>query len=327
MVKSRSYLAHLILLFLSMALFSQVNPRDTNRAASLLQKQSDASAQPTVNPHDVTALSNTFVQPQAAKCMNGRCNEALYPGTTLGQRLANACNQYSGKVGIVQIPVTESDTTFAPSSMQEGCIIEDERGIVIPSNGGFGTSTGTNSPRGLFYYQQRNTATSTCCTNPSVLTIYQEANAGGFNNWNGSTGTKTNYIPFNTNLLARTVGQHIGQSNSVMNYSGSGDVVNQSWLLNDIGAAAIPGDEADELISAVANIGLPAATFTVSSIRVNGLTLACGTNCNQLGEQNPLLITSRNVYSAGKASISERPGDYGHRYIVVLAMSRGSDAL
>jgi hypothetical protein len=120
-------------------------------------------------------------------------------------------------------------------------------------------------------------------------------------------GQKSTYMNLAAYQTARTAGQHVPLNIGLSSY-GNGDAIAISSQQYCYGGASAPGDEQCEVMSAGASAGFPALTASVASISGNTVTLSCTGNCAQLGEQQPLLNTSRGGYSAGTvASIGGAP--------------------
>ena len=239
----------------------------------------------------------------AASSTNGVLNESYYPGATVTARVQAGCAALGGASGTVLIPATETSTDPAFAVEPVGCVVEDHRGIVYPVQSGYAMLTAHKSA-GTLRRTFWNTAPTGDWTGTFIVdSVSAEAVAGGQNTYNGTTGIKTNYIVRNTNLFTSTPGQHSIGGQVITNTS-PGDTYLLGAQIYDTGWASAAGDEGLEGDTVYLFAGMPALTAAVSSIAGSTLTMSCGSNCGQLGEQQPIVNTSRNVQSTGTATIN-----------------------
>lgn len=256
--------------------------------------------------------------------VNGVFNEVLFAGANLSARVAAACASVASPVTItiIQIPPYETDATAAipAKGLGEWCKVYDQRGLayIYARAGNTSICTGGTAlcPSGELLWGEWSLAGANS-TNKLVKEFYGEAVAGGVN----ANGNKTNYVGVQVGLRGRTPGQHINLG--LLNSSWSnGDVLGLSEVQDCGGKPSAAGDQQCTSIGLTVNSGWgPSAGYVVvkgdSSCQSGSsscLTL-CGTNSastgqcaaamtggGELGEQNYLVNTSRNVYNTGTVS-------------------------
>ncbi|MCU1307076.1 MAG: putative autotransporter protein [Acidobacteriaceae bacterium] len=215
-----------------------------------------------------------------------------FAGTSVGGQIDAACADLAGANGTVVIP-----NTLGPGwSLQQtpsNCNIRDERG-----NGG---STQASFARGTDFYT-RVTTTTGGFQIPSTLLLEQDAFGGGVNSYPGGAGTKTQWGPLRIEMQGRTIGERKGIEANIYT-SGKGDSIGGMFSSFDFGGYNTGGDEGSEGLRAVSFQGLGNGTVPVGTVSaITGTTITgtwtSGTNA-YLGEQRPLINSSRGVYSTG----------------------------
>ncbi|MCU1285012.1 MAG: putative autotransporter protein [Acidobacteriales bacterium] len=217
-----------------------------------------------------------------------------FAGTSVGAKIDSACLDLAGANGSVVIPSTMGGG-WSLLGIPSNCNIIDWRGI--------GGSTQSAYKRGIDYYG-RYTTTGAGLQVISPMLVEFDAYAGGVNEYPGGAGTKTQWQGIRIEGFGRTVGERKGVVSTVVTY-GKGDsigVMGESYDLGGFGTGGDEGSEGGRFTSIQGNGsadgGFPRGTVAAVSGNVVTGTWTAGTNA-ALGEQRPLINTSRNVYSTG----------------------------
>ncbi|MCU1309986.1 MAG: putative autotransporter protein [Candidatus Angelobacter sp.] len=215
-----------------------------------------------------------------------------FAGVSIGGQIDAACADLAGANGMVVIPSTMA-TGWSTAGVPSNCTIQDFRG-----NGG---SVQVSFARGTDFYT-RITTTNGGFQIPSTLLLEQDAFGGGVNSYPGGAGTKTQWQPLRIEMQGRTIGERKGIEANIFTY-GKGDSIGGMFSSYDFGGYSTGGDEGSEGLRATSQQGFGNGTVpigTVAAVTGNTLTGAWtfGTNAF-LGEQRPVINTSRGVYSTG----------------------------
>ena len=217
-----------------------------------------------------------------------------FSGTSVGDQIDQACADLSGANGIVVVPSTLG-AGWSLAGIPSNCTIYDFRGI--------GGSTQTAYSRGTNFYG-RYTQVGSGLQIVSPMLIEFDAYAGGVNSWPGGAATKTQWQGLRIQGTGRTIGERKGIEINVAT-PGKGDNIGVMASVYDSGGYSTGGDEGSEggrfmtmQGDSSADGGFPRGTVaSVSSNTVTG-TWTSSTNAN-LGEQRPLINTTRGVYNTG----------------------------
>lgn len=183
----------------------------------------------------------------------------------------------------------------------------DGRYDLVVSGSGIVTTTLSDIGDGNDEFSQKITSVGTGLQIPSTITVEQDAYSGGVNEYPTGPATKTQFQPIRFNLIGRTVGERKGIQGFVQSY-GKGDNIGIMASTYDFGGYSTGGDEGSEggrfmttQGDGTSGGGVPVGTvFAVATNLVTG-SWTSGTNAS-LGEQRPLINTSRAVYSTGTIS-------------------------
>lgn len=218
-----------------------------------------------------------------------------FNGASVGAQIDAAIADLATAQGLVVIPSTMG-AGWSLAGVPSWVTIWDLRG-----NGG---STQTSFVRGVDLYS-RVTSVGSGLQIPSTLLLEQDAYSGGVNEYPTGRATKTQFQPLRIEMQGRTIGEKKGIELNVFN-QGKGDNIGIMASTYDFGGYSTGGDEGSEggrfqtyQGDGTASGGVP--TGTVSTTPQGGVvtcTWNSGTNAN-LGEQRPLINTSRSVYNSG----------------------------
>jgi hypothetical protein len=238
-----------------------------------------------LNPGATQTITN---YPLFLKNLNSIRFADQFAGASVGAKIDTACADLSGAQGLVVIP----------ASMGAGWSL-----IGIPSNAtvwdlrGNGGSSQVSFARGIDYYT-RITSTNGGFSIPSTILLEQDAFGGGVN----ALPTKTQWQPLRIEMQGRTIGERKGIEANVYTY-GKGDSIGGMFSSYDWGGFSTGGDEGSEGLRATSQQGFGNNTVpvgTVASVSGNTVTGSWTAGSNfALGEQRPLINTSRGVYSTG----------------------------
>jgi len=240
----------------------------------------------------------------SGRALNGTLNESYFPGSTVTARVQAACASLSGRSGVVMIPATETSTDPGFAVEPIGCMVEDYRGILLLAGPGITQQPAPSASSGntlrTYWGSSANRWQHFIASG-----IHGEAITGGLNNYNGSTGYKSSYTDFSTDMYVTTPGQHFIQGGQISNNS-PGDTFLRGMQINDTAWSTAAGDEGVEGDTIYITAGMPALTATISSLSGSTLTMSCTgyPSCSQLGEQQPIVNTSRNIQNTGTATMS-----------------------
>lgn len=146
---------------------------------------------------------------------------------------------------------------------------------------------------------------------PSTILLQLDAFSGGFN-----SGThKTQWQPLRVEFIGRTVGERKGMEVNVKTL-GKGDSIGGMFSAYDWGGYLTGGDEGSEGIRAAAVQTDGAASGNVPVGAVTGIDNPAGTvtvawsngTGAYVGEQRPIIITSRAIYNSGTVASTDTTG-------------------
>ncbi|MCU1284488.1 MAG: hypothetical protein JWO13_838 [Acidobacteriales bacterium] len=210
---------------------------------------------------------------------------------SVGAQIDAACADLAGAQGTVVIPSTMG-AGWSLLGIVSNCNIVDWRGI--------GGSTQTAYARGVDYYG-RYTSVGPGLQIVSPMLIEWDAYSGGVND---ILSTKTQWQGIRIQGIGRTIGERKGLQSFLFAY-GKGDAIGLMGTCYNSGGYGTGGDEGCEGVrgGAIQGNGNADGGFprgTVSAVAGNLVTgsWTAGTNAG-LGEQRPLINTSRGVYSTG----------------------------
>ncbi len=217
-----------------------------------------------------------------------------FSGTSVGDQIDQACADLSGANGVVVIPSTLG-AGWSLIGIPSNCTVYDFRGI--------GGSTQTAYTRGTGYYG-RYTQVGSGLQIVSPMLIEFDAYSGGVNTWPGAPATKTQWQGLRIQGTGRTIGERKGIEVNVAT-PGKGDNIGVMASVYDSGGYSTGGDEGSEggrfmtmQGDSSADGGFPRGTVASVSINTVTGTWTSSTNAN-LGEQRPLINTTRGVYNTG----------------------------
>jgi hypothetical protein len=183
----------------------------------------------------------------------------------------------------------------------------DGRYDLTVSGPGVTTTLVTDVGEGNDEFYQKITSVGAGLQIPSTVIIEQDAYSGGVNEYPTGAATKTQFQPIRFNMIGRTIGERKGIEGFVQSY-GKGDNIGVMASTNDYGGYSTGGDEGSEGGRFMTAQGDGTATGgfasgTVSAVSSNLVTGSWASSSNaSLGEQRPLINTSRGVYSTGTIS-------------------------
>jgi hypothetical protein len=217
---------------------------------------------------------------------------------------ADAGSAYLPVPGVVAIPGS-AVTTDANGRYQ--FYAADGRYDLTVTGTGITTTTVADEGDGNDEFYQKITSLGSGLQIPSTITVEQDAYSGGVNEYPTGLATKTQFQPIRFNLIGRTIGERKGIQGFVQSY-GKGDNIGIMASANDFGGYSTGGDEGSEGGRFMTAQGDGTATGgfasgTVSAVSSNLVTGTWTSSSNAtLGEQRPLINTSRAVYSTGTIS-------------------------
>ncbi len=203
-----------------------------------------------------------------------------FPGNNVPDKISSAISDCKGARCVVIIP--SSMDPGGPSKPGDNVSIIDLRGNEA---------------------HQKDIAFLSRWTSPgafvSDLRISADAYRGGRNDFNGVSGTKTQYAGLRLEDRYRTIGERKDITQDMW-CLGKGDCIGYFNTVRDLGGRDTAGDEGEEgiRVSAEQGIGNLFPSGTASSVSGNKVT-ATWQNAFTLGEHRPLINTSRGSYSSG----------------------------
>lgn len=209
-----------------------------NVGASALASDPNIQINPTT--HTLTAYKPGISTANTVIAWGMGTDAASFSGTP-GQQIDAACATFAGAAGTVIVPYGMAAGTTVVG-LPSKCHLIDYRGNTLMEP--YGIIDGNETNATVF-----NSAEST----PSNLTpnayvgfagiqIAYQALAGGNNSFNGTSGSKTNYIPLFLSAGFRTVGQKQGIANNVWSFS-AGDTLPFGNSVYQFGGYGTNGDE------------------------------------------------------------------------------------
>jgi hypothetical protein len=220
--------------------------------------------------------------------MDGIRFASEFAGTDPATKTANATTDCKGEQCTIVLP--SGMTPGGLGNIADNAKIIDFRGNTSPYNKALAIrSRWTNIGPGLQLVGN--------------LLLDTEAYRGGVNFWNGA-GTKTQFASLWLSSRYRTIGERKDITQEMW-CLGKGDCIGYMNTTYDFGGAGTGGDEGHAGIRVVASQGLgnvfPQGTVTAAK---NSKLSASWSYGYALGEQRPIINTSRGVYSTGTLSSS-----------------------